>query len=252
MRFLAEALLCLAALSAVFAVPARVWKPEKDLHVARPQLRHADSRLSIEFNELFDRLIDGISTFIVSSGLDPLPLPDEGIESTITDPLGIERTTEISLKKGWLTDLSTFQRDGDAKVRYVNSSLHVFSVGLDFPTVSVAYDYTLKILDIGPTGSINAKAEDLLVSLEVNIDVATSQLSLGSYTITDAGKLTVQLQGGTLVDWIANGVINLFTWLFQDVLLGVVEDRVRPVLAQRLSQLTVQDVLEAAGVAQGF
>lgn len=252
MKFPTAAVVCLLALSTTIGdIPALIWKPQGDVHDERTHLLLADDRLSIEFNELFDRLIDRISTFIVANGLDPMPLPDEGIESTITDWLGSEHRTEISLKKGWLTDLSTFQRDGDATVRFVNSSLHVFSVGLDFPTVSVAYDYTLKILDIGPSGSINAKAEDLLVALEVNIDPETSQLSLGSYTITDAGRLQVELQGGTLVDWIANGVISLFTWLFEDVLLAVVEQRVRPALAQGLEQLTVQDVLEAAGVDPG-
>lgn len=49
------------------------------------------------------------------------------------------------------------------------------------------YQYSAKLMNLGPTGGIDGKVKDIRIDLEVDIDLNTSLLSLKTFKITNTG-----------------------------------------------------------------
>lgn len=63
----------------------------------------------------------------------------------------------------------------------------VLTIPLGFDDLVFNYDYSAKIMDLGPTGGVDGKVVNVETEIKAYVDLATQKLSLQSFKITSAG-----------------------------------------------------------------
>ncbi|XP_049842665.1 uncharacterized protein LOC126293466 [Schistocerca gregaria] len=234
----------LAVVVVLAAIGATTCYPQRGkIHLPRMK------RTQANINEYFDEITPQIKDFFITAGLDPLQLPDLVQNFSVTDLLGIEWTGELGLKTGWLTDLSLFQRSGDAYVSYDDLELNV-SISLAFPDVALSYDYVAQIMGIGPEGAVHGKVENLIVHIEAGGKLSDLKLALYDFQYLDYGKVTFHLEGNIL-DFIGNAILDVVTTLFRGPIMEFVETALREVITQLLERIDLTDII-GGGVRCGL
>lgn len=94
---------------------------------------------------------------------------------------------ELDLTSGWLQDLSTLHRVGDVSLTLQGNGDVVLTVPLGFDDLVFSYDYSAKIMDLGPTGGLDGKVVDVETEIKAYVDLTTQKLTLQSFKITNAG-----------------------------------------------------------------
>ncbi|RZC37491.1 uncharacterized protein BDFB_010402 [Asbolus verrucosus] len=153
-------------------------------------------------NEYADKIFENLRVFMIHQGFDPVEMPD--MHTGFNYTLIITYHGELDLTQGWLSDLSTIHRGGD-----------------------FTYDYSAKIMGLGPTGGIEGKVSNIAVEVKIGFDTTTLTASLDEFYIIHAGDIDFAFNGNPLVDWLLNVLTEVVTTLLKEVVLLVVENVVR-------------------------
>ncbi|CAK1599792.1 unnamed protein product [Parnassius mnemosyne] len=184
--------------------------------------------LSADINEYVDKTVNMLVPFIQNNGLDPMPLP-EVVEGFEVKPLLVTYSAWLKIFDGRMTGLVNLSRAGDQKVNYYAKMLRV-RVALQFTDLEIKYKYLVKVMNLGPTGGIAASLDRFVVIADVLIDFNNDEIHLQQFSLTDIGRLRAKLTGNVLTDWLINPVINVFTKIFDTVIIKYVEWNIRSAL----------------------
>lgn len=95
---------------------------------------------------------------------------------------------ELDLTHGWMSDLSTIHRGGDVVVSYSsNTKLLEVTVPIAFDDMQFTYDYSAKIMGLGPTGGIEGKVSALTCAVKISFDTQNLVANLDKFDITHSG-----------------------------------------------------------------
>ncbi|XP_063922604.1 uncharacterized protein LOC135137005 [Zophobas morio] len=177
-------------------------------------------------NDYADQIFANLRAMMVETGLDPLEMPDIHEEFSYT--LIITYHGELDLTNGWLSDVSTIHRGGDVIVTY-DTDVKFLEVTLPiaFNDLQFTYDYSAKIMGLGPAGYIDGKVTDLAVEVKIGFDPVALVLSLDEFNIVHAGNIHVEFHGDALIDWLLDLLADLATTLLKSVILDLLEGIVR-------------------------
>ncbi|XP_026324280.1 uncharacterized protein LOC113233370 [Hyposmocoma kahamanoa] len=189
--------------------------------------------LTADVNKYVDETIHMVVPLMQAYGLDPMALPDieEGFE---VRPVLIKYSAWLRITQGRMTGLSSVSRSGDQMVNYFSRMLRV-RVELQFRDLRFDYRYLVKVMNIGPTGGIVATLNRFVVITDVLLDFNNDEIQLQRFSLTDIGRLRVRLTGNILTDWLVNPVIAVFTSIFDNIIIKIVEINIRR---------SIQDVID--------
>ena len=95
---------------------------------------------------------------------------------------------ELDLTNGWLSDVSTIHRGGDVLATYdTDVKFLEITVPIGFNDLQFTYDYSAKIMGLGPAGYIDGQVTDLAVEVKIGVDPVALVLSLDEFNIVHAG-----------------------------------------------------------------
>lgn len=92
-------------------------------------------------------------------------------------------------------------------------------------------------MNIGPTGGVEGKIENLKIYLDVTVDLKNMEVILQGFKIANAGRLKLKFNGNPLVDWITNIVSGIATRLLHGVAIKVIQNQVRGVLEAAIANI---------------
>ncbi|XP_044267281.1 uncharacterized protein LOC123013047 [Tribolium madens] len=177
-------------------------------------------------NEYADKIFTNLRVLMIHGGFDPIEMPDQ--HSGFNYTLIITYHGELDLTHGWLSDISTIHRGGDVVVTYSSNSKYLeVTVPIAFDDMQFTYDYSAKIMGLGPRGGIEGKISALTCEVKIGFDVDKIHASLDEFYITHSGHITFHFNGNALVDWLLNLLTDVVTVLLKEVILLVVEGVVR-------------------------
>nr|XP_015835604.1 PREDICTED: uncharacterized protein LOC103312896 [Tribolium castaneum] len=177
-------------------------------------------------NEYADKIFQNIQNLMIHGGFDPIEMPD--MHTGFNYTLIITYHGELDLTHGWLSDLSTIHRSGDVVVSYSSNTKYLeITVPIAFDDLQFTYDYSAKIMGLGPTGGIEGKANSVGVRVKIGFNVETLEASLDEFSITNSGRITFHFNGNALIDWLLNLLTDVTTILLKRVILLVVENVIK-------------------------
>ncbi|CAH1110264.1 unnamed protein product [Psylliodes chrysocephalus] len=135
--------------------------------------------ITAEINEYIDRLFPNISNYCISHSLDPAPLDDVKEKFLLA---------KINFVKGFLHGISNLVRYGDVTVGY-QSKIKTLTLTLpvEFSNLSFTYDYTIKVLGIGPSGDLIGKVDNFKFYLQLSFNLNTLTAQIDNLKTTDSG-----------------------------------------------------------------
>lgn len=86
-----------------------------------------------------------------------------------------------------MQDLSTLHRVGDVALTLQGNGDIILTIPVGFNDLVFSYDYSAKIMDLGPTGALDGSVVEVETEIKAYIDLETQRLSLQSFTITNTG-----------------------------------------------------------------
>ncbi|EFA08505.1 uncharacterized protein LOC662271 [Tribolium castaneum] len=173
-------------------------------------------------NACIDKLFSIVDGFIAQN-FDPLPLKD--MHAGFNYTLIITYHGELDLTNGKLLGFSTLHRTDDAKFDFnIFNLTATVGVGFGFDQLGFTYDYSAKIMNLGPKGGLEGSVTDLAMNLEVGFDFKNKALTLKDFSITNSGNITFKFTGHAIVDWLLNCLTKLITKLMKGLILEVMED----------------------------
>ncbi|XP_028162390.1 uncharacterized protein LOC135082235 [Ostrinia nubilalis] len=188
--------------------------------------------LQAEVNEYVDNTISMIVPFMKTHGLEPMELPDV-IEGFEVRPVLITYSAWLKIHDGYMTGLVNVARSGDQRVNYFANMLRV-RVQLRFTDLEFIYRYLVKVMNLGPTGGIVGSLNRFNIVFDLLIDFNNDELHLQEFSISDIGRLRVRLTGNILTDWLVNPVIRVFTSIFDNTIIRVVQNNIRSAIQDGL------------------
>ncbi|XP_046741595.1 uncharacterized protein LOC124408603 isoform X3 [Diprion similis] len=192
--------------------------------------RQKRSTYSANLNDYVDEVVGNLQTFISSSSLEPLSIPNV-TESFSVKPLLITYSGRLSLYDGALTGLSSVKRYGDVNLGYDGETLS-FDANMGVDTTAVAYTYYAKLLGSlkeSGTAKITVRKIDTTVGLSTNLKNYT--FAFDSFAINSIGRTTAKLGGNVLTDWMANAVINTAIPVVKRIAIKQINSEVNSVLS---------------------
>ncbi|EFA08506.1 uncharacterized protein LOC662311 [Tribolium castaneum] len=150
-------------------------------------------------NACIDKLFSIVDGFIAKN-FDPLPLKD--MHAGFNYTLIITYHGELDLTNGKLLGFSSLHRTDDATYNYdLLAQTATIAVGFGFDQLGFTYDYSAKIMNLGPIGGLEGSVTDLGMNLELEFDFKNKALTLEDFSITDSGKITFKFTGHAIVDF---------------------------------------------------
>ncbi|XP_017786468.1 PREDICTED: mite allergen Der p 7-like [Nicrophorus vespilloides] len=169
---------------------------------------------SDEINQYVDELIKEIYKEMIK-GYDPIKLPDIH-ESFSYKPIIITYHGELDLTKGWLQGTSMFKRNGDVTFHELDEGIYELIVPLKFDTFLYNYDYSAKIMNLGPSGTVDGQVDNIEVVCSFLVVANNKFIKLQTYEIKKHSHINVKWHGNVLVDWLFNILSSIVNGVFKD------------------------------------
>ncbi|XP_046393277.1 uncharacterized protein LOC124161112 [Ischnura elegans] len=194
-------------------------------------------------NEYVDKLLENAKKFMIENGLDPYQLDDITQSFSATDLIGIVWHGELKLTKGWAQDLSTIYRSGDVDVQFNNEIVSI-TANLGFIDITFDYDFSAQFMNIGPTGNLDGKANQVQVVLKVDADLNTKKVELKDFSIANVGDVKIEFSGmGTVGDWIVDQLSKVVLDLFKGPIISKVQDVLKGSIEDALANIDISHFL---------
>ncbi|XP_050727840.1 uncharacterized protein LOC127004331 isoform X2 [Eriocheir sinensis] len=178
-------------------------------------------------NDYFDLVFANLRQSIIENGQDPLPLPADSDNFTVTL---FNRTTEgeVEAGPGKLLGMSSVHRAGDMELHYVGQENEVVWKGeVGLIDLEVDYRFALTLPLLGKDLSFTAKISFMHLSFETDVFLHQSEIVLPYCNITELGPVHFKEKGaGPLDSSLYNALINLLLGELEGLVTTAVEDAV--------------------------
>lgn len=89
------------------------------------------------------------------------------------------------------------------------------------------YDYSAKIMNLGPTGWIEGGTDQFVMTSDFMIDITDFYIYLQDFRVDKIGSVWHKLHGNILIDWLGNAILNTMTFIFKGILRDFISDQFR-------------------------
>ncbi|EZA58414.1 hypothetical protein X777_01371, partial [Ooceraea biroi] len=185
-----------------------------------------------KLNEIVDRLLPRIRSFILENGMDPTDLIDFS-ESIFPLLPGILKGN-IDFKNGWLQNLSQLKRAGSVTGEY-KDKLFMLNMNFGFDVLDFNYEYYLTYMLYKRQGDVNGRFYNLDVNVVITIDLTNYHLSLESIKFSKVRKYDIKFEGNIL-DVILNALTKVVTLFFRTYILTGIENRSMMILNAKIDE----------------
>ncbi|XP_057328975.1 uncharacterized protein LOC130669857 [Microplitis mediator] len=216
-------------LATVSFAEAQALDQGNELHQKLAALYERSQLEELILNEIFDKNLALIRSFIKLLQMDPLQVPDHLI--TMTD-LGIGKT---HLQGGWVQNLVTIKRSGDVILRYNDKAFSCdFDLGWD--SIYLNYDYTIRYLMFTRKGSFTGSFKNLRVRVLASMDLEKSSLKLEFFKFVEVDNFTLRLEGH-LTDHLINILTRALTIFAKSQVLREIEFQSTNIIEKKLKEI---------------
>ncbi|XP_063993814.1 uncharacterized protein LOC135171290 isoform X2 [Diachasmimorpha longicaudata] len=185
----------------------------------------------VDLNDLFDKALPLIQETIITTGLDPLSMPDQILSAGYIPGLN----PKIQLQRGWVQQGSTIRRNGDVIVRYSNKVID-FDAALSWDHLDVTYAYTLRYLLLTRKGDFDGRFDDVKVQVIGSFNINTRKIKLRFLKITDIGRFSLKIHGH-LLDHVLNALGKVVSVFCRDLLVREIEYRFELGLQEKIKEI---------------
>ncbi|XP_045104307.1 uncharacterized protein LOC123499836 isoform X2 [Portunus trituberculatus] len=191
------------------------------LHGNSTYLRERDDSV----NDYFDQVFANMRLSIIENGLDPIALPKDSDNFTIT-LFNQTLTGGVTAGPGKLAGLSTVHRAGNMLLLYVGEQDEVVWQGeVGLIDLQVDYRMGLSLPLLGKDLSLSAKMSFLHLSFETDVFLHQSDITFAYCNVTEMGPVHFKETGtGPLDTSLYNLVINVLLGELQGVVATTVQE----------------------------
>lgn len=191
-------------------------------------------------NDYMDEVMALVRQEIVNQGLDRIELPS-GNFGFWWDlwPYGNVHGG-VDLYDGFMTGMQTIARVGDATLSNDGSIVYFESLcGITHAALGYAIDITF--MDIGPHATMTGSLPYAHFYFKARIDLLSAQVVVENFDIKDVGRITTEITGLGIFDWlaeqIANFAINLVKPFIKEIIEGPITDIMNTVIQQYVDSI---------------
>ncbi|CAG9829934.1 unnamed protein product [Diabrotica balteata] len=179
--------------------------------------KSSSGNITAELNEFLDKVLENVGNYIINHGYDPFPIPDTVLNLPITG--------SITLKKGWLRDLSMIKRYKDTDVIYSSAEKKLKMVfSLQFQELQFVYNYITNYLLLTIKGDVEGKIENVIIEAALNFDFNTYNATLDNFDIMNTGSIDIHFSGNDLIDWLTNMMTGVVTAFLHPLILSIIQN----------------------------
>ncbi|GAB0089195.1 mite allergen Der f 7-like [Sergentomyia squamirostris] len=216
-------------LVALLALSSQVVHSEKVVPDER-NMRRAN------MNVYTDYVMTYIAPIFRESGLVPMALPDTSI-GWEAQPIWITYGGIIDLHNGRLDDIETVRRADDCFLSY-NRQLLRMEIASILTRMPFHYDYETRVMGLGIfRGWVEGHMENMVIRFDFLLDMFDFFLFMQDFRVTQIADMHVRVRGNVLTDWLANVIIDIVIFFFQNTITNLVSDTL-----QEFIQLTIDEV----------
>ncbi|XP_069675582.1 mite allergen Der p 7-like [Periplaneta americana] len=199
------------------------------------------SRIESEADKIVDAVVDLLRKYANTHNLEPMQLPN--MQESFSVDLGIVTLDgDLYLTNGWLHDLTTMVRNGEASVKTEGSLVHI-STNVEFSTLHMLYDYSVEFMGLNPTGLLKGTADDLILYVDLTANLDTYKTTLGSLGVLTVGQISIQIEGGDVEEAVVNAISGLIEPYFENDILAFMEEKMTSTLAEALEDFDIRDII---------
>ncbi|PNF39129.1 hypothetical protein B7P43_G01348 [Cryptotermes secundus] len=199
-------------------------------------------RIRSAANVFVDAVVERLRKYALEHSLEPLAVPDLTRKFTVTI-FGAEAEGFLYLTNGWLRDLITLLRSGEADVEFVGDLVHI-STDLVFERLHLDYDFRVSVFGLQPSGELLGRAEGLRIAVVLNADLTTFRTTLSRFTVVGAKNIAVEAVGGGLPSDLLNTLIDLVKPYIQDDILSFIEEKMKSTLEDALVDFDISEIID--------
>ncbi|CAG9829929.1 unnamed protein product [Diabrotica balteata] len=170
---------------------------------------YEDSGITANLNEYAEKIFYNVGRYALTHGLDPIDI------ANITEDF---KLAMIKLTHGRLQGISTLKRYQDVLANYQHSTKTLtVTLPIEFADLKFTYDYDVRILGLGPSGSMDGEIQEFKFYLQFALDLEKFVVSIKQLKTTDSGHISVQFHGN-ITDIIANLLSEFITTILHPLL----------------------------------
>jgi len=190
-------------------------------------------------NAFLDQILSNARSTIEKE-LDPVDLPNGGA-SFSKRILGIPVHGEAKVTEGWLAGLRTLHRAGDAEMMNAPDGSIIVNAALGLNTLQGHYRASAKFMNIGPETGVTITVSYVSVMLRVKQTFQPgAHPELLDFAISRIDRIDVKFDSGFgPLDFILGTVINLINNLVKDLIVKIVNEPLKKLIGQKLSEITI-------------
>jgi len=212
-------------------------------------LGQLENDLEKQSTSLFNHLVDlALERFSLNVS-EPLPLRDEVLNYT-EKVLFIRTSGYIAVYEGKLWGLKNIKRSGDAHVitqDYLidaenqlnvyddadnDGDSHKVMIKCNFllDDITFKYNFDGKLMRMHPKGVITGRARETLAEVEIQVHFLEKKVTLVEAKVLNIKEMTVKLYGEKYMDSVVNYIVKVFTNLFKNTIVKVLDKEIANVL----------------------
>jgi len=176
----------------------------------------------------------------IDKDLDPVDLPngEAGFSKSI---LGINVHGQAKVFDGYLAGLRTIHRSGDAEMVNTADGAIIINAKLGLSNLQGHYRALAKFMNLGPETGVTIGVSSVSVRISVKQSfVPGAHPELLDFAIESVGDVLVKLDTGLgPLDFILGGIINLVNNLVKDLIVKIVNEPLKNVIAEQLAHVTI-------------
>ncbi|XP_064114677.1 uncharacterized protein LOC135220954 [Macrobrachium nipponense] len=189
-------------------------------------------------DDFFDRLFADIRQLILENNLDPMHLPQDSDNFTLT----LFNTTvdgSVTVHKGSLGGLSTLHRAGNMSARFIGLKAEIIWDGeVGFDDLEIDYSFDLNFPLFGKELTYAIKMSYVHLSFETDVFVLRQNITLARCNITELGPIHYKEKGaGPLDTPMYNLLVNTFLGSLHHYVMKIGEGVVCSLLEDVLSHV---------------
>ncbi|XP_076355317.1 uncharacterized protein LOC143249406 [Tachypleus tridentatus] len=188
---------------------------------------------------IFDDTLKRVSMHLKQNNMDPFNLPDHK-EVFRKKLLFFLLHGEARIFNGILSGLSTLHRTGDVLITYEDNAV-IVEVNIGFSNLTGGYDWSAKLMGIGPNGHASLSIRSISVYLQVRQEFQTgSKPIIKAFKIAKIRHLWVDVQGLGTMDLVLQIIVNLITNSLKMTIADAITGPVQKTVQKELNSLPIE------------
>ncbi|XP_059616551.1 uncharacterized protein LOC132261666 [Phlebotomus argentipes] len=192
-------------------------------------------------NTYMDYVLTYIAPIFRDSGMVPMDLPDTSI-GWEAQPIWITYGGIIDLHNGLLHDIENVFRAGNCYLSY-NRQLLRMEILSRLSRMPFHYDYETRVMGLGIfRGWVEGHMENMVMTKDFLLDMFDFFLFMQHFRVLSIGNVHVRVRGNILTDWLANVIIDIVIFFFENTVVNLVSETLQEFIQEVIDETNANRV----------